>query len=116
MPVVSADHTLFSLDELTAAWEEASADPGFGAELNGLLRDFVGRQSDLFSAPQQNRRHEVKPGITGWAQVNGYRGDTSIKKRIEYDLYYIENWNVFFDLKILLMTLTRSMNSEKIVH
>lgn len=50
------------------------------------------------------------------AQVNGYRGDTSIKKRIEYDIYYIENWNVFFDLKILLMTLTRSMNSEKVVH
>lgn len=61
-------------------------------------------------------KHQVRPGITGWAQVNGYRGDTSIKKRIEYDLYYIENWNVFFDLKILLMTLTRSMNSEKIVH
>ena len=66
--------------------------------------------------PRYMVKHQVRPGITGWAQVNGYRGDTSIKKRIEYDLYYIENWNVFFDLKILLMTLTRSMNSEKIVH
>ena len=61
-------------------------------------------------------KYQVRPGMTGWAQVNGYRGDTSIRKRIEHDLYYIENWNVFFDLKILLMTLTRSMNSEKIVH
>ena len=68
------------------------------------------------SIPLYMVKHQVRPGITGWAQVNGYRGDTSIKKRIEYDIYYIENWNVFFDLKILLMTLTRSMNSEKIVH
>ena len=66
--------------------------------------------------PRYMVKHQVRPGITGWAQVNGYRGDTSIKKRIEYDIYYIENWNVFFELKILLMTLTRSMNSEKIVH
>ena len=47
--------------------------------------------------------------------MNGYRGDTSIKKRIEYDLYYIENWNFFFDLKILLLTLTKSINSEQVV-
>ena len=55
------------------------------------------------------RRHNVKPGITGWAQVNGYRGpaDTldKMQKRIEYDLYYIDNWSFFFDLKIILMTL-----------
>ena len=44
------------------------------------------------------------PGITGWAQINGYRGNTSIKKRIEHDLYYIENWTVGLDVKILLMT------------
>jgi lipopolysaccharide/colanic/teichoic acid biosynthesis glycosyltransferase len=46
----------------------------------------------------------VKSGITGWAQVNGLRGDTSIKERIDYDLYYIENWSLAFDLKILLRT------------
>ncbi len=55
------------------------------------------------------RRHNVKPGITGWAQVNGYRGpaDTlqKMQKRIEYDLFYIDNWSFFFDLKIILMTL-----------
>ncbi|WP_295583329.1 undecaprenyl-phosphate glucose phosphotransferase [uncultured Oscillibacter sp.] len=64
--------------------------------------------------PRYMVKHQVRPGITGWAQVNGYRGDTSIKKRIEYDLYYIENWNFFFDLKILLMTVIRSVNSEKL--
>ena len=51
-------------------------------------------------SPRYMVKHQVRPGYTGWAQVNGYRGDTSIKKRIEYDLYYIENWNFFFDLKI----------------
>ncbi|HEX9820709.1 MAG TPA: exopolysaccharide biosynthesis polyprenyl glycosylphosphotransferase, partial [Methylomirabilota bacterium] len=50
-------------------------------------------------------RHKVKAGITGWAQINGWRGDTSIEKRIEYDLYYIERWSLRFDLSILLQTL-----------
>lgn len=54
--------------------------------------------------PRYMIKHQVRPGITGWAQVNGYRGDTSIKKRIEYDLYYIENWTLSFDIKIILMT------------
>ena len=54
--------------------------------------------------PRYMIKHQVRPGITGWAQVNGYRGDTSIRKRIEYDLYYIENWTVGFDLKILFLT------------
>jgi lipopolysaccharide/colanic/teichoic acid biosynthesis glycosyltransferase len=54
------------------------------------------------------KRHRVKPGLTGWAQVNGWRGNTDteekIKKRVEYDLFYIENWSVIFDLKIMLLT------------
>jgi lipopolysaccharide/colanic/teichoic acid biosynthesis glycosyltransferase len=53
-------------------------------------------------------RHKVKPGITGWAQVNGWRGETDteekIQRRVEHDLYYIENWSVFFDLYILAVT------------
>ena len=49
-------------------------------------------------------KHQVRPGITGWAQVNGYRGDTSIKGRIEHDVYYIEHWSLWFDIKILFMT------------
>jgi Undecaprenyl-phosphate glucose phosphotransferase len=54
--------------------------------------------------PRYMIKHQVRPGITGWAQVNGYRGDSSIKKRIEYDLYYIENWTITFDFKILFLT------------
>ena len=52
-------------------------------------------------------KHKMKAGITGWAQVNGWRGDTSLDKRIEYDLYYIEHWSVWFDLKIALLTIWR---------
>lgn len=54
--------------------------------------------------PRYMVKHQVCPGMTGWAQVNGYRGDTSIKRRIEFDLYYIENWTVGFDIKILFLT------------
>ncbi|MEJ8553411.1 undecaprenyl-phosphate glucose phosphotransferase [Tepidibacter sp. Z1-5] len=54
--------------------------------------------------PKYMIKHQVRPGITGWAQVSGWRGDTSIEKRIEYDLYYIENWNIIFDMKILFYT------------
>ena len=54
--------------------------------------------------PRYMIKHQVRPGVTGWAQVNGYRGDTSIQKRIEYDLYYIENWTFSFDMKILFLT------------
>ena len=57
--------------------------------------------------PKYMIKHQVRPGITGWAQVNGLRGDTSIKKRIEFDLYYIENWNLGIDFKIILMTVTK---------
>ncbi len=55
--------------------------------------------------PRYMVKHQVRPGITGWAQINGYRGNTSIRKRIEYDLYYIENWTLGFDFKILFLTI-----------
>ena len=54
--------------------------------------------------PRYMVKHQVRPGMTGWAQINGYRGNTSIRKRIEYDLYYIENWTVGLDIKILFLT------------
>lgn len=54
--------------------------------------------------PRYMIKHQVRPGMTGWAQVNGYRGDTSITKRIECDLYYVENWSIFLDFKILFLT------------
>jgi putative colanic acid biosynthesis UDP-glucose lipid carrier transferase len=57
------------------------------------------------------RRHKVKPGITGWAQVNGLRGETDtldkMAKRVEFDLYYIDNWSVWFDMKIVIMTVLK---------
>jgi len=59
--------------------------------------------------PQYMLRHKVKAGITGWAQVNGWRGNTSLEKRIEYDLYYIENWSVGLDIKIMWLTLVRGL-------
>ena len=59
--------------------------------------------------PQYMLRHKVKAGITGWAQVNGWRGNTSLEKRIEYDLYYIENWSVTLDFKIMWLTLVRGL-------
>ena len=55
--------------------------------------------------PRYMVKHQVRPGLTGWAQVNGYRGDTSIRKRIDYDLYYIENWTIGFDIKIMFLTI-----------
>jgi exopolysaccharide biosynthesis polyprenyl glycosylphosphotransferase len=57
-------------------------------------------------------RHKVKAGMTGWAQINGWRGNTSLEKRIEYDLYYIERWSLAFDLRILLATLWRGFVSK----
>ncbi|PWT93945.1 MAG: undecaprenyl-phosphate glucose phosphotransferase [Acidobacteria bacterium] len=60
--------------------------------------------------PQYMLRHKVRSGITGWAQVNGWRGNTSIEKRIEHDLYYIENWSLSLDLKILWLTLVRGLS------
>lgn len=57
--------------------------------------------------PRYMVKHQVRPGMTGWAQIHGYRGNTSIRKRIEYDLYYIENWTVGLDIKILFLTIFR---------
>ena len=55
--------------------------------------------------PRYMVKHQVRPGLTGWAQINGYRGDTDIKKRIDCDLYYIENWTMGLDFKIMFLTI-----------
>ena len=77
-----------------------------------LLVDYL----PLYNA-EQRRRHEVKPGITGWAQVNGYRGETResdlMAKRVEYDLEYISNWTVMLDFKIIFMTAWNMLRGEK---
>jgi exopolysaccharide biosynthesis polyprenyl glycosylphosphotransferase len=57
--------------------------------------------------PSYNERHYLKVGITGWAQVNGWRGDTSIEKRIEHDLYYLHNWSLLLDIQIVFLTVLR---------
>ena len=62
-------------------------------------------QKFLNDITRYNNRHWLKAGITGWAQVNGWRGDTSIQKRLEYDLYYLRNWSFFFDLRIIVLTI-----------
>ena len=61
--------------------------------------------------PRYMIKHQVRPGLTGWAQVNGYRGDTSIRKRIEYDLYYIEHWTLGTDILILFMTIFKGFKN-----
>jgi Undecaprenyl-phosphate glucose phosphotransferase len=64
------------------------------------------------SIPRYMRRHKEKAGITGWAQVNGLRGDTSIEERTRYDLYYVENWSLLFDIKIMLKTAVQVFEGE----
>jgi len=72
--------------------------------------EFVREFKDKF--PQYMLRHRVRAGITGWAQVHGWRGNTSLSKRIEYDLYYIENWTLALDIKILWMTLRHGFRHD----
>lgn len=90
-----------SIDELPQLWNVLSGDMSLvGPRPERPL--FVEKFKE--EIPRYMVKHQVRPGLTGWAQVNGYRGDTSIKKRIEYDLYYIENWTIGFDFKIIFLT------------
>ena len=96
----------FDLDELPQFWNVLKGDMsivGPRPERPFFVEQFKHR------IPQYMLRHKVKAGITGWAQVNGWRGNTSLEKRIEYDLYYIENWSVTLDLKIMWLTLVRGL-------
>ncbi|MGH9374727.1 MAG: exopolysaccharide biosynthesis polyprenyl glycosylphosphotransferase, partial [Terriglobia bacterium] len=70
-------------------------------------------QKFLEDVAQYNTRHYLKVGITGWAQVNGWRGDTSIARRVEHDLYYLRNWSLLFDFKIILLTVYRTFAANK---
>ena len=91
----------WSLDELPQLWNVLRGEMslvGPRPERPSFVEEFRRR------VPGYMLRHKMKAGITGWAQINGWRGQTSIEKRIEYDLYYIERWSLGFDLKILLLT------------
>ena len=95
-----------NLDELPQLWNVLRGDMsivGPRPERPFFVEQFKHR------IPQYMLRHKVKAGITGWAQVNGWRGNTSLEKRIEYDLYYIENWSVTLDLKIMWLTLVQGL-------
>jgi Undecaprenyl-phosphate glucose phosphotransferase len=101
------------LDELPQFWNVLKGDMsivGPRPERPFFVEQFKHR------IPQYMLRHKVKSGITGWAQVNGWRGNTSLEKRIEYDLYYIENWSVTLDLKIMWLTLVRGLFQRGIAY
>ena len=68
-------------------------------------RPALWNQEDLLAERDRYGANDVRPGLTGWAQINGYRGDTSIRKRIEYDIFYIENWTMGLDFKIMFLTI-----------
>jgi Undecaprenyl-phosphate glucose phosphotransferase len=96
----------FDLDELPQFWNVLKGEMsivGPRPERPFFVQQFKHR------IPQYMLRHKVKAGITGWAQVNGWRGNTSLEKRIEYDLYYIENWSISLDLKIIWLTVSRTL-------
>jgi Undecaprenyl-phosphate glucose phosphotransferase len=93
-----------NLDELPQLWNVLRGDMsivGPRPERPHFVEQFKHR------IPQYMLRHKVKAGMTGWAQVNGWRGNTALDKRIEYDLYYIENWSVRLDLKIIWLTIVK---------
>jgi len=96
----------WSLDELPQVWNVLRGDMsivGPRPERPSFVREFKHK------IPRYMLRHRVKSGITGWAQVHGWRGNTSIKKRIQYDLYYIQNWSLALDCKILWLTLRHAL-------
>ncbi len=98
-----------SLDELPQLFNVLKGEMslvGPRPEMSGLIEEFKGK------VPKYMLRHKIKAGMTGWAQVNGWRGNSSLEKRIEHDLYYIENWSFSFDLRILFLTLWKGFLSE----
>jgi len=102
----------FSIDELPQLFNVLFGDMslvGPRPELPHFVEQF---REDV---PLYMVKHQVRPGMTGWAQVHGFRGDTSIAERIRHDVYYIEHWSVLLDVQILLMTLRHVKNEEVLV-
>jgi exopolysaccharide biosynthesis polyprenyl glycosylphosphotransferase len=100
----------WNLDELPQFWNVLKGDMslvGPRPERPELIAQF---EREI---PHYNPRHEMRPGMTGWAQVNGLRGNTSLVERIRYDLYYIENWSIWFDIQILVLTFVKQRNANQ---
>jgi len=97
-----------NIDEVPQFWNVLKGEMslvGPRPERPELIRNF---KHDI---PHYNARHNAKPGITGWAQVNGLRGDTDLTERIKCDLWYLENWNVLLDFQIMFMTFVKNKNA-----
>jgi lipopolysaccharide/colanic/teichoic acid biosynthesis glycosyltransferase len=90
-----------SLDELPQFWNVLRGEMSIVGP-RPERPEFIARFRETL--PQYMLRHKMKAGITGWAQINGWRGNTSLERRIEHDLYYIEHWSIWFDIKIMLLT------------
>jgi lipopolysaccharide/colanic/teichoic acid biosynthesis glycosyltransferase len=100
----------FSLDELPQLWSVLTGDMSLVGPRpeRPCFIEYFKRE-----IPRYALRHKIKAGITGWAQVNGMRGNTSVAKRTELDLYYIENWSMLLDIKILSRTILGGFLSPK---
>jgi exopolysaccharide biosynthesis polyprenyl glycosylphosphotransferase len=99
----------WNIDEVPQFWNVLKGEMslvGPRPERPELIRNFK------HEIPHYNARHTVKPGITGWAQVNGLRGDTDLVERIRHDLYYVEHWNVLFDFRTMFLTFCRNKNAH----
>jgi exopolysaccharide biosynthesis polyprenyl glycosylphosphotransferase len=99
----------WNIDEAPQFWNVLKGEMslvGPRPERPELIRDFK------HEIPHYNARHTVKPGITGWAQVNGFRGDTDLTERVSHDLYYVEHWNLLFDLQTMFLTFCKNRNAH----
>lgn len=97
----------FSLDEIPELWNVLKGDMSLVGP-RPLLIEYLERYT-----PEQSRRHEVKPGITGWAQVNG-RNAITWEEKFKYDVWYIDNWSLWLDIKIIFMTIIKVIKGEGI--
>jgi Undecaprenyl-phosphate glucose phosphotransferase len=105
-----------SLDELPQLWNVLAGEMSLVGPRPHALRARAGDKLYQEIVAEYAARHRVKPGITGWAQVNGWRGETDtidkLRKRVEHDLYYIEHWSIAFDVWILVMTMVKAFGSR----
>jgi exopolysaccharide biosynthesis polyprenyl glycosylphosphotransferase len=98
----------WNIDEIPQFWNVLKGDMsliGPRPERPELIEHFK------FTVPHYQTRHTCLPGMSGWAQVNGWRGNTSLEERIRYDIWYVENWNIFLDCRIMLMTFIKQRNA-----